>query len=135
MLKKVTAAQLYEVYSVINRLANSPLPIKIAYAFSKNIKAIKRELEELTELRQKLIDEYAERDEAGNVVMPSKDEIKLKDETKNEFNTKFKDFLNMEIEIEVHTVSLNQFTMSNINLTPTEMDVLDFMFDMEDILN
>ena len=48
MLKKVTASQVYEVSNVIKRLANSPLPIKIAYAFSKNIKSITRELEELS---------------------------------------------------------------------------------------
>lgn len=135
MNKKVTASQVYEVSNVIGRLANSPLPIKIAYAFSKNIKAIKRELDELNILRQKFIDEYAERDEKGEIVMNSPVEVKLKEETKKEFDEKFKEFLNMEVELEVHTVALNQFTMSNINLTPTEMSVLDFMLDIEEPIN
>jgi len=135
MLKKVTASQVYEVSNVIKRLANSPLPIKIAYAFSKNIKSITRELEELNAIRQKFIDEYAERDEKGDIVMANAMEVKLKDETRKEFDDKFKEFLNMEVELEVHTVALNQFTVANINLTPTEMAVLDFMFDVEETVN
>ena len=112
MLKKVTASQVYEVSNVIKRLANSPLPIKIAYAFSKNIKSITRELEELNAIRQKFIDEYAERDEKGDIVMANAMEVKLKDETRKEFDDKFKEFLNMEVELEVHIVALNQFTMA-----------------------
>ena len=62
-------------------------------------------------------------------------EVKLKDEARKEFDDKFKEFLNMEVELEVHIVALNQFTMANINLTPTEMAVLDFMFDVEETVN
>ena len=83
----------------------------------------------------KFIDEYAERDEKGDIVMANAMEVKLKDETRKEFDDKFKEFLNMEVELEVHIVALNQFTMANINLTPTEMAVLDFMFDVEETVN
>ena len=67
--------------------------------------------------------------------MLSEIEIKLKEETRDEFNDKFKEFLEMDVEFDVFTISINQFTAADIKLTPAEMTVLDFIFDMEEIKN
>jgi hypothetical protein len=135
MLKKVKAQEMYQISNVVKRLSNLPLPVKIAYGLSKNLKTIDREVEILNVSRQKLIDEFAERDENGKIVMLSEIEIKLKEETRDEFNDKFKEFLEMDVEFDVFTISINQFTAADIKLTPAEMTVLDFIFDMEEIKN
>jgi hypothetical protein len=126
---------MYQISNVVKRLSNLPLPVKIAYGLSKNLKTIDREVEILNVSRQKLIDEFAERDENGKIVMLSEIEIKLKEETRDEFNDKFKEFLEMDVEFDVFTISINQFTAADIKLTPAEMTVLDFIFDMEEIKN
>ena len=41
----------------------------------------------------------------------------------------------MDVEFDVFTISINQFTAADIKLTPAEMTVLDFIFDMEEIKN
>ena len=93
MLKKVKAQEMYQISNVVKRLSNLPLPVKIAYGLSKNLKTIDREVEILNVSRQKLIDEFAERDENGKIVMLSEIEIKLKEETRDEFNDKFRSSL------------------------------------------
>ena len=135
MLKKVKAQEMYQISNVVKRLSNLPLPVKIAYGLGKNLKTIDREVEILNVSRQKLIDEFAERDGNGKIVMLSEIEIKLKEETRDEFNDKFKEFLEMDVEFDVFTISINQFTAADIKLTPAEMTVLDFIFDMEEIKN
>ena len=40
MLKKVKAQEMYQISNVVKRLSNLPLPVKIAYGLSKNLKTI-----------------------------------------------------------------------------------------------
>ena len=55
--------------NVLAELNNAKLPIKLAYAITKNINKINSELKAYNEEKAKLIDKYSEKDEEGNYAL------------------------------------------------------------------
>lgn len=115
--------------NTLGNLNNSQLPIKLAYAISKNINKIECELKAYNTEKSKLIDKYAEKDEEGKLIENELGHVTIKEECKEDWNKDITELLSIENEIDIHMIQLDDLLNSNYNISPAELSVIDFMIN------
>jgi hypothetical protein len=128
--------QLEAAAPIISRLYNANFKdMKAAYAMGKNAKMISKELETVNEIRQKLVLEYAQRDEKGQPVLAAQPGmVSLSPEKKDEFWEKYNEMLAQEVEIEVWRVTFSALETSKAEISPRELAVIEFLLDPNSLL-
>ena len=122
---KLSNEKLVNSIGVLSKLTNMELPIKLSYAFSKNITKIDRELTAYNKERQKLIEKYGEKDEEGKLKTKEDGTINILDI--DSFYKDLKEILEIETEVDIHVIDLENINV-DINITPGELMVIDYMF-------
>lgn len=122
---KISNEKLANSIEVLNKITTIELPIKLSYAFSKNITKINRELEVYNKERQKLIEKYGEKDEEGKLKVKENGNINILDV--DNFNKDIKEILEIETDIDIHVIDLDSVN-EDIKITPGELIVIDYMF-------
>lgn len=115
--------------NVLAELNNAKLPIKLAYAITKNINKINSELKAYNEEKAKLIDKYSEKDEEGKLKADEYGNVILKEEHIEDWNRDIKELLSIENEVDIHMIQLDDLLNSNYNISPAELSVIDFMIN------
>ncbi len=110
---------------VLSKLTNLELPIKLSYAFSKNITKIDAELKAYNMEREKLLNKYGEKDEEGKLKLSEKGEVNILD--RENFNKDVAELLKCESEIDIHLIDLESID-TDIKITPGELMIIDYMF-------
>lgn len=121
---KLSNEKLVNSIDVLSKLTNMELPIKLSYAFSKNITNIDRELVAYNKERQKLIEKYGEKDKEGNLKTKKDGTINILNI--DNFNKELKEILEIETEVDIHLIDLES-TNVDINITPLELMLIDYM--------
>lgn len=112
---------------VLSKLTSMDLNIKVSYAIAKNINKIEKELEVYNKEKAKLIDKYAETDEKGKLKTDENGNINIIDI--ENWNKDFKELLEIENEIDIHKINEEDlFKCDNVNITPGELMLVDYMF-------
>lgn len=114
---------------VLGELNNAKLPVKVAYAITKNINKINSELKAYNEEKAKLIDKYGEKDKEGKLKVDKKGNIPLKEEHIEEWNRDIAELLSIENEIDIHMINLDDLLNSNCNISPAGLVAIDFMIN------
>lgn len=106
--------KLREVNKHLNALAGlgeKIFPARLGYAISCNIEKLQRESERIEKEREKLCEQYAEKDGDGNCVMVDSiidnkkvKEYKMADGNRELFRKEYDDLLDTEVEVEIRTV-------------------------------
>ncbi|WP_394898939.1 hypothetical protein [Clostridium paraputrificum] len=122
---KLSNERLVNSVGVLSKLTNLELPIKLSYAFSKNITKIDTELRVYNMEREKLLNKYGEKDEEGKLKLSEKGEVNILD--RENFNKEIAELLKCESEIDIHLIDLDKVD-AKINITPGELIVIDYMF-------
>lgn len=122
---KLSNERLVNSVGVLSKLTNLELPIKLSYAFSKNITKIDAELKAYNMERAKLLNNYGEKDEEGNLKQNEKGEVNILDI--ENFNKDVVELLKCESEIDIHLIDLESIN-TDIQITPGELMVIDYMF-------
>ena len=115
--------------NVLGELNNAKLPVKVAYAITKNINKINSELKAYNEEKTKLIDKYAEKDKEGKLKADEYGNVTLKEEYIQDWNRDIAELLSIENEIDIHMINLDDLLNSNYNISPAELSVIDFMIN------
>ena len=115
--------------NVLGDLNNAKLPVKVAYAITKNINKINSELKAYNEEKAKLIDKYAEKDKEGKLKTDEYGNVTLKEEYIQEWNRDMAELLSIENEIDIHMIHLDDLLNSNYNISPAELAAIDFMIN------
>ena len=103
--------------NTLGELSNAKLPVKVAYAITKNINKINVELEAYNKEKAKLINKYGERDEKGKLNVNENGIIDIKE------------LLSIENEIDIHMIQLDDLLNSDYNISPSELMTIDFMIN------
>lgn len=114
---------------VLGELNNAKLPVKVAYAITKNINKINSELKAYNKEKAKLIDKYGEKDKEGKLKVDKKGNIPLKEEHIEEWNRDIAELLSIENEIDIHMINLDDLLNSNCNISPAGLVAIDFMIN------
>lgn len=122
---KISNERLVNSVGVLSKLTNLELPIKLSYAFSKNITKIDAELKAYNMEREKLLNKYGEKDEEGKLKQSEDGKVNILDI--ENFNKEIAELLQCESEIDIHLIDLEKVD-AKINITPGELMIIDYMF-------
>lgn len=126
---KLSNEKILNTINVLGNLNNAQLPIKVAYAVSKNINKIESELKAYNTEKAKLIDKYSEKDEEGKVISNEQGHVTIKNEHIEDWNRDINELLSIENEVDIHKIQLNDLLNANYNISPTELTLIDFMIN------
>ena len=115
--------------NVLGKLNNAQLPIKVAYAISKNVNKIESELKVYNTEKDKLVNKYGEKDKEGKLKVDENGNIPLKEEHIEDWNRDIKELLSIENEIDIYMINLDDLLNSNYNISPAELSAIDFMIN------
>lgn len=116
----------FEIYNIAEGLlrafaeadSTQKLPIKLSYTIKKNTNKFQAIAEQIEKSRIELIQKYGEETEDGGFrVLPENEEAA---------NKEFTDLMNLEENIDIHTVDINTLA-DDIELTNAQMDAIMFM--------
>lgn len=115
-----------------NGLAKKRLPVKIGYAISRNLNNMDGILNSYEDARQKLIDQYAEKNEDGT--MKIKDNVAvIAPENSKAFSEAIDELLAIENEIDIHTINFDEVEKCDTDkydsLTTADLLTLDIMIN------
>lgn len=111
----------------LGQLTQRSLPVKISYAIAKNISKIESILKIYNNEKQKLIDKYSVKDEDGKTIIGDGGNITIKEEFSDICEKEFKELKEIENEIDIHKFNINELTNSNLEMTASEIMLIDYM--------
>ena len=115
--------------NALSKLNNAQLPIKVAYAISKNVNKIESELKVYNTEKAKLVNKYGEKDKEGKLKVGENGNVSLKEEHIEDYNRDIKELLSIENEIDIHMIQLDDLLNSDYNISPSELMTIDFMIN------
>lgn len=108
---KMKGKEVKERILKLQRTENLTLPSKLSYAIVYNVEALQKEEERIEKEREKLCEQYSEKDEEGKPVMINSiingnkvKEYKMTEENEKLLNEEYNELLDMEVDIEIRTV-------------------------------
>lgn len=100
------------------------LPLKAAYKLNKVRKAVEKEGEFYSEKFQEILNQYAKKDENGELVFSEDgDQIMIKEDMIDECNKALNDLQTLEVQIETYGLSIDDFG-EDLECTPDQLAAL-----------
>lgn len=121
---KMTNREIQSKVQILQTITQRQLPVKASYAIAKNIATINRELKVFESEKMKIVNEYALKDEKGNLEIEN-NAYKIIEGKEEECNSKINELLDIEIDVEIRTFNIN--CIENMNFSPSELLEIDFM--------
>ena len=115
--------------NALSKLNNAQLPIKVAYAISKNVNKIESELKVYNTEKAKLVNKYGEKDKEGKLKVGENGNVSLKEEHIEDYNRDIKELLSIENDMDIHLIKLDDLLNSDYNISPSELSAIDFMIE------
>ncbi|WP_286149562.1 MULTISPECIES: DUF1617 family protein [Bacillota] len=126
---KLTNRKMVDNSSLLATLTQKQLPIKVSYALAKNISKIESELKVYNKERLKLLDKYCVKDEDGNDVIDENNQLTIAAEHMDSWNNDINELLDIEVEIDIHKFNIDDLMHSNVEFTPSELMLIDYMIE------
>lgn len=115
-----------------NKLASKRLPVKVAYAISRNLDKMNNIITSYETARKTLLDQYAEKDEEGKAKVKDGNYV-IQEDQKQAFSDEMKELLEVENEIDLHTINMDEVEKCDTDkydsLTTADLMTLDIMIN------
>jgi len=108
---KITLGELKIAQEALNKVMVATLSAKVAYHLSKMIGKINEELTHLENSRRKIIEQYGEKNEKGDIT--------VKKENTTKFYEDFQVLMKEETDIDINLIKLSE--IQDIKLSATEV--------------
>lgn len=105
-------SQIVDALNGLPLLANVSLPVQVTYAIKKN--------------HRKFVTEYQDYDEQLQALR-----VKYPDQKELEDSEELKTLLAIEVDIDIFKIPESIFTTGNFNITPSQIEILEFMIETE----
>lgn len=131
---KITNRQVIEFINSVsaNKLASKRLPVKVAYAISRNLDKMNNIITSYETARKTLLDQYAEKDEEGKAKVKDGNYV-IQEDQKQAFSDEMKELLEVENEIDLHTINMDEVEKCDTDkydsLTTADLMALDIMIN------
>lgn len=113
----LTMKEISAFEGIMNELSSLRLPAKTAYKISRIAKKVETELKTFYEMRLKIVQEYGEKDENGELVLAGPDSAKIREESISECNKELEDLLGVQVEFNDNLkISIDSFGDKDIPL-------------------
>lgn len=127
MKVKLSNERLLNDVPQLGELINKHLPVKVSYAIAKNVAKINSELKTYTDLRAKLIEKHAEKEEDGKIKSDESGQLIFKEGCKEQWEKDIKELLDIENEIDIHKFNLAE--LEGHSMKPSELMLIDYMIE------
>ena len=124
----LTNRQIFDAKSALSTLLDSPLPIKIAFAVSKNAKAVNAALQSFDELRNKILIDNAEKDAEGKHLTEADGRVKIKDMQK--LNEDMAELMACTNYVDIVLIKVADIESAGITIKPSALLGADFIFEV-----
>lgn len=115
---------------VLANLGDTKLPIKLAYAISLNLKECQSAFEVFSEKQRELLNQYAERDENGEIII---DDIGVVLKDGENYGKQVEELAELEAELNISTVPFDVLDKLDEDkydsLSAKQLNALDFMIE------
>jgi len=129
---KVKIYDLLNSAGALTRLSSADLGAKGMYWISKAFRIISLELQEVEKVRQKLLDQYAKKDEEGKLLQIGVEANFKSSEDRQKFLDEYKDLREGEVEINVSEIPWRYLIGKTFRPVPGDFIALDFMLKEPD---
>lgn len=113
----------------LNKLSQMKLPVKISYAIAKNISKVENELKIYNNQRQKLIEDYGEKNEDGKTKVSEDNQITIAKDYLEDWIKEYNELLSLEIDIDIHKIKVEDLANSNCEISPADLILIDYMLE------
>ena len=131
---KITNRQVIEFINSVsaNKLASKRLPVKVAYAISRNLDKMNNIITSYETARKTLLDQYAKKNEEGKAKEKDGNYV-IQEDQKQAFSDEMKELLEVENEIDLHTINMDEVEKCDTDkydsLTTADLMTLDVMIN------
>lgn len=119
----VTISELINSTETLKKLANKELKAKLAWSVARLLKSADQEIQDFNDARMKLIRQYGEKDENGELITDERGNCKILDEDVQKFTDELNELTNTTVEINANKINIED--IENIDFTPAEMTQLE----------
>ncbi len=120
----VTMEQVIDFRNSGDFFDSTTLPLKVAYKLNKIRKAVEKEGEFYSEKFEEILNNYAKKDENGDLVFSKEgDQILIKEDMIDECNSALTALQNLEVQIENYGLSIDDFG-EDLKCTPDQLAAL-----------
>ncbi|MHA2013298.1 MAG: hypothetical protein ACTSWG_13090 [Candidatus Helarchaeota archaeon] len=119
---KIKLSLLINSINSLNELIKKDLPIKVAYALSKNIKKINDEMRAFEDIKNKLFEKYGE-----DIEEKGKKFKRIKEENLKIYQEELNKIIDDVCEIDIHKVKIDQF--EDVKIKPGDLIAISFMLE------
>lgn len=128
---KLSVPELEDAFGALTSFDNLKIPYIASYWIGRNMKVIKGEFDEISVLKQKLLQDYALLDNGKPVFGDVPGSIKLKPETSKEYWKHLAEINKQEVEITVWPIELSSLKDkdgNSLEIKPSVFMSLGFLF-------
>lgn len=115
----VKLLDIIDAVPVLRKLAESTFSGAIAFKIARLVKACEVELQTFEESRRKIIEEYGEKDEKGELKIFENQQIRVKEEYREKCAVSLNELLNTEVELNANKIPVD--SLEQIDITPNEL--------------
>lgn len=116
----LTLGEIFKGKDALNKLTNLQLPAKKAYKLTKFLREVKKEFDTIEEVRIKLVQQYGEPDNKGNITILDQEKLLA-------FNNQFTELLLDTREFNMDKFNIDDF--GNAEFSPNELSLLNNLID------
>jgi len=116
--------EVFDILNIRNKLVDKKLPIKTSYKLNRLFNELEVESKFFNETLEKIIDEYGQKDEAGNFILTDNGQgVKIKEEKFSECKNKIDELSNVEIHLDYEPV----FSLDELDGLDLEMKYINLL--------
>ena len=117
---EMTVQQIIDSIPALREINEKTMPAKTAYQFARIIREVENELKNFQEARNKLIERFGKKDEAGKLIEDDQGNVEIFSEKKDAFKKEANELMNTKIHINCEQIALedildNEFSPEKIN--------------------
>ena len=120
---KITFLQLKNAQAALTKLLNQDLDVRVSLPLRRVVKAVNAELEHFDAERLRLLEKFAQKDEAGKIVVENDQAVFGDEGAFVRFRAEFEKLASVELEMDVKPIDLTK--IEGVKMSPVELDTID----------
>ena len=122
---EVKMSEILSALPILEELSKKTFKGIIAFKIARVIKKLREESEIFNEVRRKAVENFAEKDEKGNLIISDDGIIKLQEDKINECNNSILEILNEVVKLEIEKLPLELF--EELEFSPEDILKIEFL--------
>lgn len=120
---EATLRQIIDSVSILKEMMGMKMPVRTAYKIARISKEVQNHVDSFTEIRNQLIEKYAERDKGGRIKQDENGNISLERDKIEDFNNTINNALQEQVTINSEQIDIEE--LMELNFSPNDMLLIE----------